>query len=255
MRFCLFCSASADSVEDAWPLWITNQFKGKRPAAVRAERAGVRLPSWSVHQPTLKIRCVCEQCNNGWMSRLEGGVQPVLQPLLTGEPGDLDTGGQTAIATWAVKTAMVLEGMDPAEKRGYSQLQRERLRLRATIPWRTSIWLAASTESDWFMSTKNRHTGETPDDISGVSTTMAFAHAVLQVLTIRVPEHVGPGTEVTTEVRQGPWSQLTIQIWPPRAGARWPPPMGLNGEAGLDALAERFRTVDSSRSEIQILAV
>lgn len=255
MRRCLFCCAIANSVEDAWPRWITNQFKGKRPAAVQAERAGIRLPSWNVHQPTLKIRCVCDQCNNGWMSRLENRVQPLLQPLVTGESGSLDMGGQTEIAIWAVKTAMVLEGMDPAEKRGYSQFQRECLRLRATIPWRTSIWLAASDAPDWFMSTKNRHTGETPEGISGVSITMAFAHAVLQILTIRVPEDVGPKTEVTTDVRQGPWSQLTIQIWPPRAEVRWPPSMGLNGEAGFDALAERFRTVDRTRSEIVTLAV
>ncbi len=255
MRFCLFCSGIANSVEDAWPRWITSQFKGRRPAAFQAERGGVRLPSWSVHQPTLKIRCVCEQCNNGWMSRLEGRVQPFLQPLLVGESGALEMVGQAAIATWAVKTAMVLEGMDPTEKRGYSQLQRERLRLRAVIPWRTSIWLAASAEPDWFMSTKNRHTGKTPEDISGVSITMAFAHAILQVLTIRVPEDVGPETHVTTEVRQGPWSQLTVQVWPPSAGARWPPPMGLNGEAGLDALAERFRTTDADRTEIETLAV
>ena len=191
MRLCLFCSRRADSVEHAWPLWITNQFKGRQPAAVQAERAGVKLPSWNVHQPTMKIRCVCEHCNNGWMSELEGRVQPYLQPLLLGQSGALDSPGQTAIATWAVKTAMVLEGMEPTEKSGYSQLQRERLRLRSAIPWRTTIWLAASAEPDWFMSTKNRHLGEAEEDISGVSITMGFAHVVLQVLTIRVPENVG----------------------------------------------------------------
>jgi hypothetical protein len=163
--------------------------------------------------------------------------------------------GQTVIATWAVKTAMVLEGMDPTEKHAYSQLQRERLRLRETIPWRTSVWLAASAEPDWFMSTKNRHLGEEPAGISGVSITMGFAHAVLQVLTIRVPEVVGPDTQVTTGVRQGPWSQLTVRVWPPTAAAHWPPAMGLSGEAGLDALAERFRTTDASVSEIEPLTV
>jgi len=189
------------------------------------------------------------------MSRRESRVQPFLQPLLTGESGALDVVGQTTIATWAVKTAMVLEGLDPAEKRGYTQLQRERLRLRAAIPWRTSIWLAASADPDWFMSTKNRHAGETPEDISGVSITMAFAHAVLQVLTIRVPEDVGPGTQVTTDVRRGPWSQLTVKIWPPRESVSWPPPMGLNGEIELDALAKRFSTTDRNCGEVDTLAV
>lgn len=189
------------------------------------------------------------------MSRLENRAQPFLQPLLAGQSGVLDQAGQTVIATWAVKTAMVLEGMDPAEKRAYSQFQRERLRLRAAIPWRTSVWLAASAEPDWFMSTKNRHLGETPDGISGVSITMAFAHAVLQVLTIRAPETIGPETLVTTDVRRGPWNELTVQIWPPREGVSWPPPLGLNGELGLDALAERFSTTGRHRTEVDTLAV
>ncbi len=222
---------------------------------VQAERGGSKLPSWSVYQPSLKIRCVCAQCNNGWMSRLEGQVRPFLQPLLVGDRGALGIAGQTAIATWAVKTAMALEGMDSPEKRGYSQLQRERLRLRGTIPWRTSIWLAAAAQSDWFMSIKNRHTGKTSEHISGVSTTMAFAHAILQVLTIRVPDDVGPETKITTHVRRGPWSELTIQVWPPRGDIRWPPRLGLNGQTGLEALAERFSTSNQTVSEIETLPV
>lgn len=255
MRLCLFCSASANSVEHAWPEWITNQFKGRRPSAVRAERGGVRLPSWNVHQPTLKIRCVCEQCNNGWMSKLEGQAQPYLQPLLIGESCYLDTAGQTVVATWAVKTAMVLEGLDPTEKRAYSQLQRERLRMRAAIPFRTSVWMAASATSDWFMSTKNRHLGEQSEGISGVSVTMGFAHLVLQVLTIRVPESVDPNTEITTDVRMGPWSDVTIPVWPSKVGADWPPRLGLNGEVGLDALAERFSAADANAGETEQLTV
>ena len=43
----------------------------------------------------------------------------------------------------------------------------------------------------------------------------------------------------------GPWSRLTVQVWPPSDGARWPPPMGLNGEPGLDALAERFAEIET----------
>jgi hypothetical protein len=82
MRLCLFCSSNANSIEDAWPLWLTSLFKGERPMAVHAERYGVSLPSWKTIQPKLAIRHVCEHCNNGWMSRLENRVRPFLQPLL-----------------------------------------------------------------------------------------------------------------------------------------------------------------------------
>jgi hypothetical protein len=89
----------------------------------------------------------------------------------------------------------------------------------------------------------------------GVSITMAFAHVALQVLKIRVPEIVGPHTKVSTNVRRGPWDQLTVQVWPPCPTVNWPPPMGLNAEMGLDVLAERFNTNDRNAAEIETLAV
>lgn len=142
----------ADSLEDTWPRWITGQFKGPRPSEVRAERGGIKLKPWSTLQPELIIRCVCRACNNGWMSQLETKVQSFLQPLLAGQSGTVDIRSQEVIALWAVKTAMVLEGLDPTEKRMYRQEQRERLRSSAEVPWRTSIWLAASAVPEWFMS-------------------------------------------------------------------------------------------------------
>jgi len=189
------------------------------------------------------------------MSQLERRAQTFLQPLLTGESCAVDMEAQATIATWALKTAMVLEAMGPMEKRAYSQLDRERLRLRAAIPWRTSIWLAVSTDPAWFMSSKTRLGGEV-EGHSGASITMAFAHAALQVLTIKVPEQVGPNTKVTTDVRRGPWEQLTVRLWPTQeTPINWPPPMGLNGESGLDALADRFSTSNQNRDEVDTLAV
>lgn len=254
LRLCLFCSSNADSVEDAWPLWLGGLFKGERPMPVQAERYGVSLPSWSTYQPKLPIRCVCKPCNNGWMSRLENRVRPHLEPLLTG-PRVLDADAQTTISIWAVKTAMVLEGKDTDLKKGYSQFQRERFRLRAEIPWRTSVWLAASADAHSFMSTKNRHMDATSKEISGVSSTMVFGAVALQVLTMRVPPEIGPNTLITTNVRQGPWSDATLQIWPAREAATWPPSVGLNGELGLNLLADRFSTTECGRDEIDTLTV
>lgn len=253
MRPCRFCSAPADSLEDAWPRWITNQFKGARPSEVRAERGGTRLKPWRTLQPTLTIRCVCQGCNNGWMSELEQAVSPILQPLLTGQECSIAVSGQAVISLWAVKTAMVLEALDPIEKRAYDEIQCARLRERAAIPWRTSIWLAPSLDPAWFMSTKNRHVGAS-QAVIGASTTMAFGHVAVQVLTMRVPETVGPQTEVTTDVRRGPWPQTTVQIWPPRVAFNWPPAMAVQGEAGLDALADRFSASDHD-GEVDRIAV
>jgi len=179
-----------------------------------------------------------------------------MQPLLMGEQYNVDLAGQVTIAVWSTKTAMVLEGLDRGDYRTYTQAEREQLRSLAAIPWRTSVWLAASTDRSLFMSTKNRHLGADAKQPSGVSITMAFAHVVIQVLRIRVPENVGPNTLVTTNVRRGPWAQATIQIWPARmAPYGWPPPIALNGESGLNVFAERFNTVTEKQNSIETLAV
>jgi hypothetical protein len=188
MRRCLFCSSDANSLEDAWPRWITNQFKASQFVECQAERRGVQLKPWRVHQPELAVRCVCRPCNNGWMSQLEVQARRFLQPMLIGDRCGLDMASQTTIAVWSLKTAMVLEALDQPHQRAYSQLEREQLRTLSAIPWRTSVWLATSIDPSYFMSTKNRHLdAENTKNISGVSITMAFAHVVLQVFTIRVP--------------------------------------------------------------------
>jgi len=257
MRRCLFCSSNANSLEDAWPHWVTDQFKRPRSVEVQAERRGIKLKPWHVHQPTLTVRCVCRSCNNGWMSQLEVQAQRFLQPLLVGDSCDLETEGQATLALWSLKTAMVLEALDQPLQRAYTQLECEQLRKLSAIPWRTSVWLAASVDPSYFMSTKNRHMDtENANDISGVSITMAFAHIVLQVFTIRVPQEVSPTTRVTANVRRGPWDQATVRIWPAQSARTvWPPPMGLNGESGLNALAERFSTASLDDDSIDSLAV
>lgn len=257
MRKCFFCLNNADSIEDAWPHWMTNQFKASQLNEVHLERRGVLHGPWRVHQPELKVRHVCQQCNNGWMSQLESQSKHFLQPLITGKRCKLDISSQTTIAIWSMKTSMVLEALDQPSQRAYTQQEREQLRTLYAMPWRTSVWLALSIHPSIFLSCKNRHlNADNEKDISGVSITMAFAHLVLQVLTIRVPRDVGPTTQVTTNVRRGPWDQATVQIWPAKPiQTEWPPALGLSGEEGLDALADRFSAAMLNENELAVLAV
>jgi hypothetical protein len=257
MRKCLFCSNNANSLEDAWPHWMTNQFKASQLSEAQLERRGIKHKPWRVHQPELKVRYVCQPCNNGWMSQLESQAKHFLQPLLIGEHCSLDISGKTTVALWSLKTSMVLEALDQPSKRAYTQQEREQLRTQCAIPWRTSVWLASSINPSIFLSCKNRHlNADDEKNISGVSITMAFAHLVLQVLTIRVPPDVGPTTQVTTNVRRGPWDQATVQIWPAKPiQTEWPPQLGLNSEWGIDALADRFSAALLDENELTVLAV
>jgi hypothetical protein len=141
------------------------------------------------------------------MSQLETESQRFLQPLLIGERIGLDTTGQATLARWGLKTAMVLEALDRSQEPAYTSAEREQLRIGGAIPSRTSVWLAASADPSWFMSTSNRHLGaDKEQDIGGVSVTMGFAHVVLQVLTIKVPLDVGPTTRRQEPVGRRFWA-------------------------------------------------
>lgn len=255
MRKCLFCSNSANSLEDVWPHWITDQFKTSQPSEAQLERHGEKTRSWRVRQPELPIRYVCQPCNNGWMSQIESQTKPFLQPLLMGERQSLDMASQSTIALWSLKTAMVLEALDQPLQYTYTQLERDQIRTLSVIPWRTSVWLAASVDPFLFLSSKHKG-AENVNGIPGMTITLACAHIVIQVLTIRIPLNIGPTTHVTTNVHRGPWDQITVQIWPIQtAHVNWPPPLGLNSEIGINALAERFSTASLDKNDVDLLAI
>lgn len=61
---------------------------------------------WATLLPHVQV-LVCEECNNGWMSRLEDEVRHLVGPFIFGEQGVvLDAEQLTTIATWATKSWM-----------------------------------------------------------------------------------------------------------------------------------------------------
>jgi hypothetical protein len=104
---CLFCGdVGSLSREHVIPRWV-----GKRLGirAVAQERSGTtrRLDALSVVLPQ-----VCVRCNTGWMHDLEQRASPVLGPMLIGPasllPITLDPSQQATLATWAIKTSLLL---------------------------------------------------------------------------------------------------------------------------------------------------
>ncbi|HXS46692.1 MAG TPA: hypothetical protein VN756_04445 [Solirubrobacterales bacterium] len=54
------------------------------------------------------LRRVCANCNSGWMSQLEGGVRPLLKPLIAGETIRVSAPERELLLRSALKTAAVL---------------------------------------------------------------------------------------------------------------------------------------------------
>src|ERR1035437_6614904 len=87
---CIFCGRRNLSKEHFWPEWasallprypdnrhvehlftVTEKTKLVRPPEVRSRQG---------HSWTKRLRAVCSECNNGWMSVLENVAKPILTP-------------------------------------------------------------------------------------------------------------------------------------------------------------------------------
>jgi len=52
---------------------------------------------------------VCRSCNNDWLATLENDVSPIVRPMLWGEYVAIPPDQQSLIATWAMKTALLID--------------------------------------------------------------------------------------------------------------------------------------------------
>src|SRR3989337_3115102 len=113
---CIFCDQPANSKEHFWPEWM-HSLLPQLPDPTHGrevhdynphtgvKKRGVRGRPGAVH--TIKIRAVCETCNNGWMNCLEQDVRPFLTPLIEATPVALDYEQMAVIARWIALKCIV----------------------------------------------------------------------------------------------------------------------------------------------------
>src|SRR5262245_48432062 len=106
------------SLEHAIPKWVAQVLDDIQHAAgydtkwvSTYESGGLveRDRSYETGLATITVKAVCEPCNTGWMSRMESRNKPLIEPMIRGEHVRLSVAEQVEVATWASKTAMVLE--------------------------------------------------------------------------------------------------------------------------------------------------
>lgn len=102
-----------------FPKWLNEVIPGQvgRLLDVQEKHTGIRPREWLRPGPAKEtVGTVCEDCNTGWMSRLEDCARAVLSPLIRGETAELRNAELVLVATWATKTAIVIESRNPSEQ-------------------------------------------------------------------------------------------------------------------------------------------
>jgi hypothetical protein len=109
-RRCVFCGSSGKLTnEHAWPGWITRELLRRGAVASRRWGEAGEFVGFDSPNHDVTVKRVCETCNTEWMAGLEGRIIPILLPWVRGRRARLVYEQQELIATWAVKTAMMLQ--------------------------------------------------------------------------------------------------------------------------------------------------
>jgi hypothetical protein len=163
-------------------------------------------------------------------------------------PHTLSAEDQTVLARWAIKGAMVHEALCAGRPFVFTSDERAGLRA-AKLPPRTKVWIAKCVDSpgpgcmaeDLFTAGP-----AVAGQVTGYVTTMAFGPLAFQILNFRLPYPAAESIDITAEMRPGPWTSTTAQIWPTASPALvWPLSMGLRGEAGIEAFNDRWKPVEA----------
>ena len=202
-RVCIFCCGEArQTKEHAVPQW----FAKLKPAnvSVRVEGEHRNVQKWDIltDKVELKVRGCCTECNSGWMSDLEDEARPILLPLIGGQEVQLVVSAQRVIATWAMKTVMVLEYSSASSRLNYfSQEEREALRSERRLPYSTAVFLAGYLGRHAFRASEYPLVfSEGGRRFTGYSSTTVFGSLVVQAFSFR-DHDLPPLNQVRSGVR------------------------------------------------------
>ncbi len=185
-------------------------------------------PAYSV-----TVGVVCERCNNTWMSDLESRGKGYLQPMLEHHGRLLYEGGQRTLATWALKTSMMIEHLHGPKRRFIADEEYEHLFTHREPSERIRIWMASyqgsyavavgSTGAFDVQMAGDVYREWAPDgglrDVWAV--TILFGPVVFQVSGTTIPGLL-EGVELRT--------MNTHRIWPHQRSFTWTPRPGFNEE-------------------------
>jgi hypothetical protein len=257
---CVFCGASPTTAEHVIPLWIAPLFPQFAATVgtgeiIRADRSmqRFRIPLFGQ-----TVNAVCATCNNGWMSGLEKGVAPFLGPMLvSAQKTRLRPSQQRLLATWAVKTAFMLQQIHPANQVIPSS-EYERLYARKQPPRGYVIWLALRPITDNVRSGREAFTQTRQERITSIAvtddhsremiagelnagavffrSTFAIGNVAFQVFGHNMQKgslRIGFNTS-------DPRIDVTRWIWPVQRREYWPPDQPISHIGGFDGLHNVF---------------
>jgi hypothetical protein len=220
---------------------MNSLFPGKKRFTNMDEKGEI-FAEWTSNKLDSKAKVVCEACNNGWMSEIDGQhAKPALLDLISGKLDIPVTQSRAAsIALFCFKTASVFDLIGKNQKPFFAIADRYAFRKSLTIPSNVNMWMAGFVP----IGKGNVHTGYFAGSTSPVNRirmylcTYAVGHFVFQLVAARTSQRLEPmpGFEC-----------VALPFWPRfESGVVWPLPFALKTVQDFDSFSMRWKTVSVS---------
>jgi hypothetical protein len=230
---CIFCQGYGMTKQHIWPNWMNavisergdthlqtlTRFKSLIDSSLQVEKPLFNEKNGDIG--TRKVRLVCAQCNNNWMSRIEDAASSVISSLMAQKTTTLPQAEQAKLISWICLMAIVAEFTDIPTK-AISYEQRMRFMDTHLPPEGWVIWAGKYEGREW-SPRRYRHIGvhavkredyaRDPINYSGTNasknlqtTTIVADHLAIQVIST---------TDPTLEKALSDFQPLKmVQLWP-----------------------------------------
>jgi hypothetical protein len=238
---CAFCPSTAKlSGEHLWSAWMSRLLPGRKRLTKRGSNREIMETRIA---PTIdwKIKVVCKDCNNGWMSDLENNIaKPAMADLILGKINiPIDHKRAHSLAIFTFKTAIVLDHLANTEP-FFDRAIRYEFRESLTVPLHVRMWLnafalAGRGEANTF------YNGAYLSESNGLEMyvcTFLVQHLVLQLVACKV-------RGFTKIARKDKF--LALPFWPKLPpNAVWPPNWTITTVEEFDLFSHGWKELNAS---------
>ncbi len=252
-KTCIFCGIGTPTKEHVWGKWLRPYIPYDIPKYDSALfNQDVGMPDSQTLQVKIKggdprnltVKCVCEVCNNGWMSRLQASVRDIVTPMALGYKRSLSADDLMILAKWSTMVSMTSDYAHP-ETVSVSRREREFFHRYNCPPPTFRIFASRLPLGQW-KPTWVRYCMELSDDSgaaqetdSGSPNTQASTHVIGELFLHIIS---CPSYRVVHD-----WNGISlssgspfIQVWPPSVSSvHWPLVNTITGDMA-DMIAGAF---------------
>ncbi len=253
MAECVLCGSTIGrntrSQEHIFAKWIRDLFPDEGPTTQtrKTQTRGGELETeiWEDMPLNVRVKDVCKPCNNEWCHQIDDEAQPILEPMILGQPAQLSADAQTTAAVWATKTFLLLQRTHKHGRRSIPDTEYRWFRAHRWPLENEQVWMGrCDGTGEWPVT--YQHYGfelydaaagppvDSPDKTDGYALAFTVGYLLFRALGHKVKN--GP-----LVMQGGAFPGVLRSIWPTDGTrADWPPSVLVVGDEGIHALIAVF---------------